>query len=233
MRYFLLFVLPLLFTFAPSLPTPHYHRILFAGNSITRNPPAPGEPYHWDGYWGERASAAHKDYVHQVWAGVAAHQGSVPDMEFARVIYLEDALAVGDAIMAYEPDLLIVQWGEAAPYELPQEDWDTVYAKIKDAAGGATVVAVGMWGTHEIRDKEDKLRVAALNAGMLYVPFADIHNRRSPDACAGLPAGRKGVCNHPDDSEMSAIAERILATLYAQSTYLPLVHSEGGGTVPP
>ena len=224
----LLLILPLLFALWFPQPASISH-ILFIGNSITYHPAAV-EQYNWHGAWGMNASAAHLDYDHQVWAGVAARQGDVPEMGIIRAVSLEDMLTTSDDIMAYEPDLLVVQWGEAAPYDMPQEEWDTVYRKIKKAAGATAVVAVGMWGTHEIRDKEDKLRIAALNAGILYVPIRDLHAPRTAEMCAGL---HLGVCNHPDDSEMAALAGRILAAIYGQSTYLPLVHGKGDGTVPP
>lgn len=223
----LLLILPLLFAIAPLQPA-QIQRILFAGNSITHTAPLPGDPYFWMGNQGINASAPHLDYVHQVWAGVAAQQGSVPGMVIVKVVFAED-MDLDEEIAAYQPDLVIVQWGEAAPYDMPQDWWNDIYRKIKDAAGGATVVAVGVWGTHELRDKEDKLRIAALNAGMFYAPILDLHAPRTPEMCAGL---HQGICNHPNDSEMAAIAGRILAAIYSQSTYLPLVHGEGG-TVPP
>lgn len=228
MRLFLLLILPLLL--AADVAPPAYLRLLFIGNSITFNEPAPGEPYYWLGRWGENASAAHLDYVHQVWAGIAARQGSVPAMQIVSAIYVADIQAAPDAVAAYNADLIVVQWGEAAPHELTQAEWDTIYRGIAEAAGEAKMLAVGMWGTRPIGDRDVKLRSAALAAGMAYVPVADLHTPRTPEMCVGL---HPGVCRHPFDNEMAAIANRILAAIYSQDVYLPVVHGTSGGTVPP
>lgn len=215
-----------------ALQTPTYNRtwterserLLFIGNSITYHPAAV-EQHNWHGAWGMAASSADRDYVHQVWAGIAARQGSVPEMRIVSAVQIADILAVGDAIAEYKPDVIVVQWGEAAPLDMAQEDWDAIYGKIADAADGARVLAVGMWGTHEISDRDIRLQAAALASGMTYIPFADLHAPRTPDMCAGL---HPGVCNHPFDNEMAALANRILTN---QNVYLPLVQSVGG-TIP-
>lgn len=212
------------------LPSPRaISRILFVGNSITYHE-TNIEKYNWPGAWGMAASSADRDYVHQVWAGVAAQQGNVPDMRIVSAIQVADIQAVEDDIAEYEPDLIVVQWGEAAPLDMPQEDWDAIYRKIADASGTAKVLAVGMWGTHPIGDREEKLRIAALNARMVYIPFSDLHAARTAEMCAGL---HPGVCNHPNDGEMAAIAERVLAAIYGQEVYLPTMFGGGGETIPP
>lgn len=227
LRSIFLLILALLPFSAPQ--TPQYNRILFIGNSITYHPAAV-ERLGWHGAWGMTASAAHLDYVHQTWGGTCARQGYCPKMRIVSAVQVADIQAVEDDIAEYKPDLIVVQWGEAAPIGMAQEEWDAIYRKIAEAADGATVIAVGMWGTHPIGDREEKLRAAALNAGMIYIPFADLHAARTAEMCAGL---HQGVCNHPDDSEMAAIAGRILAAIYSESTFLPLVHGGEGGTVPP
>lgn len=209
--------------------TPRIDRVLFIGNSITFTQPMPGEPYFWLGSWGMNATAAHLDYAHQVWAGIAAHQGYIPEMKIVSVIFVDD-LDIAEQILEYDPDMIIFQWGEADTYKLTQEEWDAAYALIGGAARsvGARILAVGLWGTHPIEGRDEKLRLAALAAGMTYIPFADLHATRTAEMCVGL---HPGVCNHPDDGEMMAIAERILEAIYNQDTYLPFV-SAPGGTVP-
>lgn len=229
----LLLILSLFVTGAAQLAKP-IERVLSAGNSITFNEPSPGEPYYWLGRWGENASAAHKDYVHQTWAGITARQNSVPDMRIFSAIFTAQVEQIPDQIREYRPDVVIVQWGEAGGTGVPQEAWNALYVPIGQAARevNARAIAVGMWGTREIGDRDEKLRNAAIAASMIYVHIADLHAPRTPEMCAGL---HPGVCEHPNDLEMALIAERILAAIYPDpnaALYLPFV-SNGAGTISP
>lgn len=217
-------------------PIAKFDRILFLGNSLTIHEPLPDEG--WNYHHGFAASAPDRDYPHRLQLGIAARQGSIPEigiilMDIPPELYPDD---IAQQIAAFDPDLIIVQMGDdVLPGQLVNYGvYQAEYQELAEAARAtnARVIAVGMWyptGAEDIREID--LRRAVDEAGIVFVPIGDL---KSPETTAELDpwCTNHNICWHPGDRGHAAIAQRILAAIYSQATYLPLVHG-GGGTVPP
>lgn len=243
----LILILPLLVAIVPSRPTPQYNRILFAGNSITWSPPIHDIYSDWWGDYGMAATQAQHAYPLLVWAGISSRQSVVPEMDIykARVIFPEDIdQELFDYIRAYQPDVFILQTGEAFPPDRTQAWWNELFLPLGDVVRevGAVGIVAGVFGTKSISgitpgdNKQEQMRIAVELAGLRFVPLVHLHTTenmaRADGLCSRLPDA-EGVCQHPGNGGHAGIARSILAAIYSQSAYLPLVHSEGGGTVPP
>lgn len=223
-------------------PSAPITRILFAGNSITWSPSQHEIYSDWWGDYGMAATQAQHAYPLQVWAGVAAREGVVPEMDIykGRVIFPEDIdQELFDYIRAYKPDVFILQTGEAFPPDRTQEWWNELLAPLGDVVRetGTTGIVAGVFGTKSIPgvtpgdNKQEQLRVAVEAAGLRFVPLVHLHTAENMARADGL-CPSEGVCQHPGNGGHAGIARGILTTLYGQSVYLPFVASEGG-TVPP
>lgn len=202
------------------------------GNSITFRTPQM-EGLGWAGMWGVAATAADKDWVHQVWAGIAARQGNVPDMRIISVTTPEIPAEVVNQIRAYRPDMLIVQWGEVGSWDASQEWWDEQYIPLGDAAIdiGAHAIVIGVWGNESGDPRNERIAATALASGMTFVQISDLHTTET-EATMDSVCTSVDVCWHPGNRGMALIAERILEAIYPQATYLPFAANGQGGTVP-
>lgn len=238
LRSVILFILAL-FPCVTLQPAPRIDRILILGNSIAFQQPMLSDG--WDGRWGFAASVAYKDFPHQVLINIAMRQQSIPEMKII-VADIPPGLFPADMaeqIAAFDPDLLIVEFGDDV-YSLEKLDYavyEDVYRVLGDAARAtdALAIATGPWWIldHPNDDREKKMRRAATAAGIVFVPIGDLKN---PTTTAELEPWCKNhnVCWHPGDKGMAAIAERILAAIYNQPVYLPVIHAPAGsGTIPP
>lgn len=237
LRSIFLLIIALLPFSVPQPPT--YNRILILGNSIAFQQPMLSDG--WDGRWGFAASAAHKDFIHQMWGGICARQSYCPDMKII-VADIPPGLFPADMaeqIADFDPDLLIIEFGDDV-YSLEKLDYavyEDVYRVLGDAARAtdALAIATGPWWILDVPtdDREEKMRRAATEAGIIFVSIGDI---KSLETTAELEpwCHNHNVCWHPNDTGMALIADRILAAIYPPgSAYLPFVAGGGGGTVPP
>lgn len=190
-------------------------RITFIGNSITQAGNMPS--YGWYGYWGVAASQADKDYVHRVQLGVAARQGSIPEIQIINSdLHLIDTQTYTEVVM-FAPDLIVVEMGDNASTELPQATYDDAYNTIRRAAPNARIIATGLWHGAMSDVREVRIQAAALSNGMEFVSIADLGTDANQVHSEGR-CSNYAVCWHPGDAGMQAIADRLLATIYGQST---------------
>ena len=188
-------------------------RITFVGNSITQagNMPA----YGWYGYWGVAASQADKDYVHRVQLGVTARQGGIAEIQIINSdFHLIDTQTYTE-VKWFAPDLIIVEMGDNAAFELPQSAYDDAYGTIREAAPQARILATGLWHGAYNDVREERMRKAIVQNGIELVPLADLdtvdNQVRSEGRCEN-----EGVCWHPGDRGMQAIADRLLSVIYGE-----------------
>lgn len=238
MRIVLVFTLLSSLLFTPSMPT--IHRILFIGNSITFSPPRQGEPFHWDGAYGMAATEAHRDFVTLVWANVAARQRHVSEIKVIRAIQAEDFnVGLVEQIRGYRPDVVVLQWGEAAELDECQEWWNKLYAPLGGILRevGAIGIAAGVFGTYTIPgitpgdNREEQMRIASTRAGFRFVPLSDLHTPENEGRADGV-CKHVGVCQHPGNSGHARIAGRVLEAIFNQNTYLPFMQNAEAGTIP-
>lgn len=233
----LLLILPLMFAIAPSQPTAQYSRILFAGNSITWSP-ANHEIYSdWWGDYGMAATQAQHAYPLLVWAGISSRQQAVTEMDIykGRVIFPEDiGQDLFDYIRAYRPQAFVLQTGEAFPPDRDQKWWNDLFLPLGDVSReiGAVGIVAGIFGTKiDPTAMQEQMRVAATLAGLRFAPLAHLHTAENLASADGL-CPSEGVCQHPGNRGHKMIAETIMAVLYAQPVYLPVIHAPAG-TIPP
>lgn len=215
--------------------TPPIERVMMIGNSITYKTPEM-EGLGWAGSHGVAATFPYRDWVHQTWAGIAAHQAKVPDMWIVSIKTPTIPPQVVDKIRGYQPDLIVIQWGEVMTPTASIEAWKAQYAPLAAAAQevGARVIAVGIWANESEGDLRHVNQAEAINqVGMEYVRFDDIHTPVT-EASGDGTCTNADICWHPDDGAMKMLAERILETIYPpQAAYLPFAANAQGGTVPP
>lgn len=223
-------LIAVLFLFLP-MP-PKITRIMMIGNSITFRTPAMAE-IGWNGMWGVAATQADRDWPHRLQLMVTARQGSIPDIRIVSVTTPEIPAEVTKQILAYAPDVVIVQWGEVMPWNASAESWREQYQPLGEAAQavGARAIAVGVWGNEPGDPRNERIRNAALAATMTFVQISDLHTMETEATADGV-CTNTSVCWHPGDRGMALIAGRILAAIYSESTFLPLVVG-GDGTIPP
>ena len=188
-------------------------RITFIGNSITQagNMPA----YGWYGYWGVAASQADKDYVHRVQLGVTARQGSIVEIQIINSdFHLIDTQTYTE-VQRFAPDLIIVEMGDNAAWELPKSAYDDVYGTIRSAAPQTRIIATGLWHGAYNDVREERMRQAVAQNGMEFVPLADLDTETNQVRSEGR-CENEGVCWHPGDRGMQAIAGRLLSVIYGE-----------------
>jgi len=194
-------------------------RITFIGNSITQAGNMP--TYGWYGYWGVAASQADRDYVHRVQLGITARQGSIAEIQIINSdFHLIDTQTYTE-VRRFAPDLIIVEMGDNAAWELLQSAYDEAYKTIRQSAPQTRIIATGLWRGAYNDIREERMRQAIAQNGMEFVALGDLDTEvnqvRSEGNCSS-----EGICWHPGDRGMQAIADRLLAVIY----------SEVGGTIP-
>jgi len=197
-------------------PTGTGKRVLFIGNSITLHGVKP--EIGWYSAWGMAASAPEKDYVHRVMAQV---QKTDADAAFCvcQVANWErnykngaEALELFQTARDFEADVLIMRFVENCPAENLQPD---LFCKelgrlldYLDPKGTAhRVITTGFW-RHPL---DEAIRHYAAKGGFPLVELGDLGEREDMKAIGLFQ--HEGVANHPGDSGMERIAERIVAAL--------------------
>lgn len=184
-------------------------RVLFAGNSITRH--GPKEEIGWYGNHGMAASCAARDYVHILMERI---QQAAPDAVFcvAQVADWEfNYKNPGSLYDCYAPakdfgaDVLVARFVENCPYnEFDEEIFSQEYERFLDYLGAKAVIyTTGFWnhpGDHAICRIAEKHGAKAIVLGDL----GELDEMKAP----GL-FEHPGVCHHPGDLGMRAIADRI------------------------
>lgn len=204
------------FLFAPSMQPP-IERVMMVGNSITYKTPEI-EVFGWSGSHGVAATFPWRDWVHQTWAGIAAHEGTVPDMYIVSIKTPEMPLSMVEKITRYQPQLIIIQWGEVMPLTATVEEWKAQYAPTALAAQevGARVIAVGIWANESAGDLRHKNQAEAIDQlGIEYIQFDDLHTPETEATVDGV-CTHPAICWHPGNLGMKLLAERILQTIYDQ-----------------
>ena len=184
-------------------------RVLFAGNSITRH--GPKEEIGWYGNHGMAASCAARDYVHILMERI---QQAAPDAVFcvAQVADWEfnyknpgslyDCYAQAQSFGA---DVLIARFVENCPYnEFDDGIFSQEYERFLDYLGAKAVIyTTGFWNHPADRAI---CRIAEKHGSKAIVlgDLGELDEMKAP----GL-FEHPGVCHHPGDLGMRAIADRI------------------------
>lgn len=189
-----------------TIPQPE-QRIAFVGNSLT----AAGPIYTWTGQWGMAASQPDKDYVHRTQLLLTAKTGVIPEIRiFSADLHRETAIAVAaEDVADYRPTVLVVQMGDNAEIGATYDQYRDAYRRLRDAAPGATLVYVGIW--RELERGDDYIRQLAREDKAAYVEIHDLFLDAANQAQGCTDTN--GVCWHPGDTGMAAIASRIIAAI--------------------
>jgi hypothetical protein len=196
--------------------------ILFMGNSITQNAPAPY--LNWFGTWGMAASAPEKDYLHQTVSllkekgmDVEPHVGERNCIPCDGGI--EEQTVNREQIRRLRPRYVVVQLSEHSfDIELRSGKMKAQYAdllKMLHEEGVPHVYCLGAWG----EKSPDEPRGTAIQAALHGFPeyrFLDISASVRDSANYGDPAlfTDAGVLWHPGDRGMRAIAETVSAAVW-------------------
>lgn len=190
-----------------TIPQPaRIEKIAFVGNSITRI----GHIYSWTGQWGMAATQPDRDYVHRTQLLLAARNGYVSEISvFTADLNMPETIdQVSAALATYSPSVLVVQMGDNADVNAPYVDFRDAYAKLHGAVGDILILDVGTWKDSDGRDKN--IKQVAEEDGTVYVAIHDISLNSQNQASAQGCTDTNGVCWHPSDSGMAAIAARIV-----------------------
>ena len=206
-----------------------YGRVVILGDSITHHSPA--SSLGWAGNWGMAASAEEKDYVHLFMARLAAARG--PNAPAPELLVLaegggltSDKVALTDKIIAFHPDLALIQLGENDNKDVSVEGFQKPYEKLIEAirAGNpkARVLCAGVWGYPNGSPEKDAMIRAAcskLDASFasLAAVNADPDNRVQSEGRFTHP----GVNWHPGDRGMAGYADAFWRALTGEPASSP------------
>lgn len=204
---------------AGTIPETDFRRVMFIGNSLTIHQPSAA--LDWTPTWGMAATQPDRDYVHRVQLGIAARQGSIPEIAVIGADIPRPDANLEQKIRAFDPDLIIIQMGNNAATSTPLADWRPIYQQIASATSGQIIV-VGLWATtpDDIRELYAMQMATEIAAG--FVPIWDIYSGATTGGADGIYTD-PGVLWHPGDLGMQLIAERIMAAMAEHKIYIPMV----------
>lgn len=193
------------------------NRILFLGNSITRN-------VGWmEDDRGMAASALEKDYVHVLANSLAELTGKKPALLVANIADFERNSATYDVQsklkehLAFKADIVVVAIGENTPGFATEE----AKTKFKDAViklltafknngQPALFVRSCFWAD---ATKDELLKQACLAVGGVFVDMSSLDKDESNYARSERSFTHAGVAGHPGDKGMKAIADALLKAI--------------------
>lgn len=198
-------------------------RLLFIGNSITLHGPAP--KIGWTGKWGMAASAADKDYVHLVVAGVTKKLGHEPAFHVANVAEFERNYADYDLAaklkdsIDFHADTIILAIAENVP-ALKTDDAKNTFRQrviellklLQGDRKSTIIVRSGFWADAA---KDNALKQACAEVGGIFTDISSLSKDTTHYARSEREIAHEGVGRHPGDKGMKAIADAILAVLPA------------------
>jgi hypothetical protein len=205
----------------PQVKTSAIRKILFLGNSITLH--GPNEAIGWTGNWGMAASSEEKDYVHLVTRAIAHQTGSTPQTMVKNIAEFERSYATYDVegqlkeLFAFGPDLVVLAIGENVP-ELVSDE-----AKVQFKAAVMKILSCALAKRHPLivvrssfwanPAKDEILRQASREAGVLFVDASPIGREAANVAGSERSFTHPGVADHPGDRGMQALANAILKAI--------------------
>ncbi len=187
-------------------------KIMFVGNSITLHGLRP--EIGWFGEWGMAASEKEKDYVHLVKAKVKEKD---PNAAFCicQVSNWEDRYQNGENTFPlfenardFGADIIVIRLIENCPKNLFEEE--TFKTEIKKLLSfldkeekARFIITTGFWR----HPGDDALRQIAQEINAPLVELGDLGEQDEMKALGLFE--HQGICVHPGDKGMAAIAERI------------------------
>jgi len=193
-------------------------KLLIAGNSITRHPPA--DHLGWQGNWGMAATAPEKDFAHRLHAYLCEAQSDPKPELIIENLFEGDGLAGKENLFAafasYQADLVLIQVGDNTSLDIANEETLTKpYAKLlamlKEANPDALVCGVSMWGACPQRNALMKAACDAQGAPWLYISHLIGDEQYRAVSEGHFENG--GVNWHPGDRGMKAIADALWTQL--------------------
>lgn len=203
--------------------THDYKKVVFIGNSITKH--GPSKKVDWSGNWGMAASAADKDYVHIVTAGLTKKGNTPPDTLVKNAVAFERGYMTFDMekgmkdVFEFDADLVIIALGENVRRFKSDEEkaafkkaLKTVLLTIKKRSDPLIVIRSCFWAD---KAKDEVLKQVADEVGGRYVDMSRLSKDESNFARSERNYTHKGVAAHPGDKGMQAIADGILGSIAA------------------
>ena len=190
-------------------------RILFAGNSITLHGIKPEIGWHWE--WGMAASCKENDYVHRCMAAIREKEpdpafciAQVSRWEVAYQNYAEP-LQLHRSARDFGADTVIIRAVENCPWKDYREDtFIESYNALIDYLNpnnGQVILTTGFWRSLA----DDAIRQVGTQRNCPVIYLGDLGDRDDMKAIGQFD--HQGVCEHPNDNGMAAIAARILEVL--------------------
>ncbi|MBQ9860563.1 MAG: SGNH/GDSL hydrolase family protein [Clostridia bacterium] len=195
-------------------------RVLFVGNSMALHGPC--EPIGWNNNWGMAASALEKDYIHVCMDRI---RQTHPDAAFALCsasTWEANYRTVDEAMLEeyaaareFDADIIVVRIVENCDNsQFTEEDKEIFVSQLEklvnylNADGEAEVMlTTGFWD----HLADTGLIAYALKHGC---PWVDLNDLGYQDQYKALGEyEHTGVCLHPNDAGMEAIATRICVTM--------------------
>lgn len=195
--------------------------LLIIGNSLTRHGPSP--EIGWQGNWGMAASAADKDFVHQLAARLeqATQEkvavSTVPGYPLEKNFLADTAPQISLPAKPDRHDYIVVEIGDNINFTTQQADlfevrYDTLLAGLqKSLRPPGRLACLGKWWANDAVD--DKIRRVCERHGGTFVPLASISTQPAAHADSERPFINKGVGEHPGDRGMAEIANRVFCAL--------------------
>lgn len=188
-------------------------RVMFVGNSITLH----GVAHHigWHNNWGMAASAKEKDYVHRMISKINAVKEDasycicqVSAWERGYMEGTEKFYALYESARNFHADLIVLRFVENCSFDgFDEELFKTELGKLLNffdpERRAQTIITTGFWR----HCADDTIREFAKENQISVVELGDLGEKDEMKALGLFE--HSGVANHPGDSGMEKIAERI------------------------
>ena len=199
--------------------------ILVIGNSITYHP----QTAEWPNAWGMAATTANNDYIHRLAESSANGLCKAITIKSAaawRFEYGYADLSEFQPYRDYAPDIFILRLGDNVPEDSRAKALADQVCRLVDFIGAKkTIISDSFYPDRANADKA--LESAADTCADGFVDLSGLWDDPANHAFADLENYPPAILDHPGDTGMAKIAERIYAVLCNLLTpdrmYLPLV----------
>lgn len=195
-------------------------RIVVVGNSLAWSPPQ--EKFNWAQSNGMAASSLQTDYAHITCEALAERHRQSVALLVVQAWAIESAVdterdldpAHAEAINAFAPDVVVMQWSDNVIRVTPQR-FGVGYGAFLAAIHAPMVACVGPWYDFAQR-LADAMRAECGKRSGHYVDIADLFTAPNMRAESFDTDINHGVGSHPNDLGHLEIARRVVGAIEGQ-----------------